>query len=193
MARFEVDQGILTVGVMGEEMLKRNDISKWIESDGGPLVLIPRSLLLDWHGNSQRKLDRNTDYDRACSVDSEIGVIGLSGRDILVFGDEPDRTCMFICSPHFFLVIRWRWARSESDLLSKIDVDDIKNIPLKRRGFLDVISDEYVLFDSAFSGNEVVDFLSIPLSSGVVCFDTIECKPDSSTCAVIHRFWVNGI
>ena len=47
--------------------------------------------------------------------------------------------------------------------------------------------EEYLLFDSACGGMEIVHALCVPIASGVYAFDTIEYQPNSETCALIHR------
>ena len=44
---------------------------KWVDSTGGPLLLLPESALMLWHGHRGRSA-ACTDYERACGVE-EIG------------------------------------------------------------------------------------------------------------------------
>jgi hypothetical protein len=60
---------------------------KWIESDGGPLVLMSRELLPYWGGYDQfdlDPLDPAHDYGRACSVNDYLGVLPVGPGDALV-------------------------------------------------------------------------------------------------------------
>ena len=68
---------------------------EWIESAGGPLLLAPRSSIRDWLGVDGSKVaGLQTDYERACSIQAEIGIIPVGSRSAVVLGDEPDRTAL---------------------------------------------------------------------------------------------------
>jgi len=60
--------------------------SEWIQSDGGPLLLIPSELLHDWGG------DTASDDRRACEVVDEIAPLDLGAGMGLVLGEEPHMT-----------------------------------------------------------------------------------------------------
>ncbi|MDX3771767.1 MULTISPECIES: Imm21 family immunity protein [unclassified Streptomyces] len=55
----------------------------WLETEGGPFIVVPRSALVHWLGTEG-------DYDRACEVMDLVGVLALpDGAEALVLGDEP--------------------------------------------------------------------------------------------------------
>ncbi|MGW2111166.1 immunity 21 family protein [Streptomyces sp. NPDC001948] len=92
----------------------------WVESMGGPLILIPVSALDAWHGCTEGGMTVGDgvdpdDYDRACAVDGLAGAIAVGeGRpQALVLGDEPATTC-YMPEHHAFL--RWLAADSETGL-----------------------------------------------------------------------------
>ena len=93
----------------------------WVDSLGGPLVVVPRSALSGWHGGTASGLtvggDALDDYDRACAVDDLAAVITLAGHsaEALVLADEPATTC-YLQEHHAF--VRWLAADSAADLLA---------------------------------------------------------------------------
>ncbi|MFE2038680.1 Imm21 family immunity protein [Streptomyces scopuliridis] len=92
----------------------------WVESMGGPLILIPVSALAAWGGSTQTGMvagdaTAQDDYDRACAVDDLAGVItvGESGAQALVLGDQPATSCYL---PEHRAFLRWLAADSEAGL-----------------------------------------------------------------------------
>ena len=76
----------------------------WLTSDGGPLLLLARAYLRYWGGidppTGGRTIEARfrwsgtaatpaTDYDRACDVDDELGLLAVGPGHALVLGDEP--------------------------------------------------------------------------------------------------------
>ncbi|MEV0241595.1 Imm21 family immunity protein [Streptomyces sp. NPDC050674] len=94
--------------------------SVWVESMGGPLIVVPVSALAAWHGCTESGVMAGDatapdDYDRACEVEDLAGVItvGHSGAQALVLADEPATTCYL---PRHRVFLRWLAARSEDAL-----------------------------------------------------------------------------
>ncbi|MEU2509240.1 Imm21 family immunity protein [Streptomyces sp. NPDC007863] len=94
----------------------------WVESMGGPLIVVPVSVLGGWHGCTESGLvigdgDGPDDYDRACEVDGLAGVIAVGGDGAwgLVLADEPATTCYL---PEHRVFVRWLGADSDADLVA---------------------------------------------------------------------------
>ncbi|MEV0493639.1 MULTISPECIES: Imm21 family immunity protein [Streptomyces] len=92
----------------------------WVESMGGPLIVVPVSALAAWRGGTETGVlagDATTpdDYDRACAVDDLAGVIALgdNGAQALVLADEPATSCFL---PEHRAFLRWLAADSEAEL-----------------------------------------------------------------------------
>ncbi|AXK33526.1 hypothetical protein DVA86_13565 [Streptomyces armeniacus] len=92
----------------------------WVESLGGPLIVVPVSALTAWHGATETGLvggdaTAPDDYDRACAVGGLAGVIpvGQGGAQALVLADEPATTCYL---PEHRAFLRWFAARSAAGL-----------------------------------------------------------------------------
>ncbi|MFE2750126.1 Imm21 family immunity protein [Streptomyces scopuliridis] len=98
----------------------------WVESMGGPLIVVPVSALTGWHGCTQSGMvvgsgDVQDDYDRACEVEGLAGVIavGEEGAQGLVLADEPASS--FYLAEHQAFV-RWLGANSDADLITAAQV-----------------------------------------------------------------------
>ncbi|MFG3046691.1 Imm21 family immunity protein [Streptomyces sp. NPDC048241] len=93
---------------------------KWVQSTGGPLIVVPQSAVNAWSGYTGDgsvlgDADGRDDYDRACEVEDSAGVItvGAGGATALVLADEPAQTCFL---PEELLFVRWLAANSEAEL-----------------------------------------------------------------------------
>jgi len=89
-------------------------VTDWVESMGGPLVVVPLSAVADWGGGTLAGTTAD-DYDRACAVYGYAGVIPMLGAEALVLGDEPATTCFWADQRVF---VRWLAADSEEDLFA---------------------------------------------------------------------------
>ncbi|GIM93211.1 hypothetical protein Ato02nite_050040 [Paractinoplanes toevensis] len=100
-------------------------VPTWVNSLGGPLIVVPASALADWHGCLESGLvvaggDVRDDYDRACEIDGLAGMlaVGERGRQGLVLADEPAMTCYL---PERRAFLRWLAADSQADLFNAAD------------------------------------------------------------------------
>ncbi|MBM7773446.1 hypothetical protein JOD54_003650 [Actinokineospora baliensis] len=94
----------------------------WVESMGGPLIVIPVSALAAWRGCTETGVmvgdaTAPDDYDRACALDGLAGVlaVGETGSQALVLADEPATTCYL---PEHRAFLRWLAADSEAGLIA---------------------------------------------------------------------------
>ncbi|MFJ9459819.1 Imm21 family immunity protein [Kitasatospora sp. NPDC101447] len=87
------------------------DRVEWIDSEGGPLVLVPEAALGAWTGSE------GADYDRACGVDGHVGLLDVGGAQALVLGDGPLSTTHL---PERGLLLRWMAAESEEAILAAL-------------------------------------------------------------------------
>jgi hypothetical protein len=81
---------------------------KWIESTGGPLLLLERALLPYWHG-SFGNTTAATDYDRACEIADYVGAIEVGSGIGVVLGEEPFSTTWWRSSEELrnSCIVRW--------------------------------------------------------------------------------------
>ncbi|WP_405594387.1 immunity 21 family protein [Streptomyces sp. NBC_01410] len=92
----------------------------WVDSMGGPLIVIPVSALGAWRGSTGSGMVAGDatdadDYDRACAVDDLAGAIAVGGSGVqaLVLGDEPATSCYL---PEHRAFLRWLAADSADGL-----------------------------------------------------------------------------
>ena len=138
----------------------------WIESNGGPLLLLPEAILPAWSGTDvpgDRKIEATfrwqgsgpaSDYDRACDVHDYAGIIPVGKGSALVLGEEPFPT-RWIATHAGGILARWIYAASDTtaeQALSQIPVD----MAWKPVGTLVVPSSPLRLIDSADTGSDLV-------------------------------------
>lgn len=91
----------------------------WVSEKGpGPLVVVRKAFLRDWHGVSAPS-GSASDYGRACAI-GEVGVIEMKGGVALVLGDDPLKTT-WLARPHGGLFVRWIAADDEASALGALD------------------------------------------------------------------------
>jgi len=137
---------------------------KWIESAGGPLILMPKSLLPQWGGASRETPLVGDDYGRACAVTDYLESLPVGAGTALVLGDSPDRTCAFESSLGMAL-LRWGCADSEELLLAAAK-KSIATAEVLETLIYEVTEPELVLFDSVYSGIGAEEFLKLRLEPG---------------------------
>ncbi|MFD9061817.1 Imm21 family immunity protein [Kitasatospora purpeofusca] len=139
----------------------------WVESLGGPLIVVPESALQYWGGSTGDGMiagdgGRPDDYDRACGVEGPAEAIGLRGHDsacALVLGDEPATTC-FLPGPRAF--VRWLAAESDAELIAAAEASlSDPETPWEDCG-LWATDGPAVLMDAAEAG----EYLGVPYPNG---------------------------
>lgn len=174
---------------------------RWIESNGGPLLLASKELLPFWEGadppGNGRTVEATfrwqgigapaTDYDRACDIDSFIGQIPVGPGKALVLGDEPLPTAWWPAqrTQGGGLLVRQVYKNSDENI-----VDAIKHMPddiWTETGItLTVGSEPLYLFDSAYTGSDMKKHLELVLTAGQYSISTCEYEPDRNTSLVLH-------
>lgn len=155
----------------------------WIASTGGPLILVPKCTIHDWHGVTG-EFDE-TDYDRACKVNDFCGILECRGYQILVLGDEPLDTAIWQAG-NTPMLVRWMYAPSEAAIINCLS-------SLKLDSPAEVISwhsqdNEYLLFDSSAEGNAILKFITLNLRLGQYVIRTYLLKPTGDIGILLHVF-----
>ncbi|WP_194869403.1 Imm21 family immunity protein [Myxococcus sp. AB025B] len=122
--------------------------TEWIESAGGPLVVIPRSVIAEWKGTP-------ADYEEACGIEDYLGLLCREWGDVLVLGDEPLRTGV-VARPEGPVIVRWMFAPSTERLLDvalHAKLDELSALETLRVGLRDEV---YGIFDSGADGSSAV-------------------------------------
>lgn len=174
----------------------------WVNSEGGPLLLLDERDLPSWGGvvdeiegprteQSFSPGGKRTDYDRACAVRGYLGRISVGTREALVLDYMPMQTTWLpLSGANGGMLARWMFAESEAKFLSWLQA-----VPrgVFHHEFRFVVErSPLILFDSAFAGRNVrkplVEHLLIELDPGTYEIETAIYQPDAKTCLVIHRF-----
>jgi hypothetical protein len=179
---------------------------KWIESAGGPLILISATSYNLWSGILKRSsyldgkveeaddfLDADeSDYGKACAVQDYLGVITVGNDTALVFGDEPMLTTVFYSADDKVVVARWFYGEDEQSFdnyLKTIDLNLIDNWEFSLT--VNLSSDEQYLFDSASDASmldkENGEFLILNIKQGEYKIWTSIYEPDDKTKLMLHK------
>jgi len=151
----------------------------WVESMGGPLIVVPVSVLSAWHGCTESGVMAGDatapdDYDRACAVDDLAGVVpvGALGAQALVLADEPATSCYL---PEHRAFLRWLGASSEAGLKAAAEAVLADSATVWEDCGTWVSDGPAVLMDSAvagcdlgveYPGGGMPDEAPVPLPSG---------------------------
>ncbi|WP_084597901.1 Imm21 family immunity protein [Micromonospora chokoriensis] len=154
----------------------------WVESGGGPLIVVPSSALTEWKGASVDEPDSWGDYDRACRVDGDVGVVDVGDEQALVLADEPASTTYL---PDRRIFVRWLCANSEADVVRlvprAVEIADWEDAGTW------TTSGPAELFDSAYHGGglEYTTHLAVDLARGTYLIRTAHVEPDNETALVM--------
>src|SRR5437868_5069553 len=172
---------------------------RWVESEGGPLLLLAAPYVRYWEGVDPPSAGRvvearfrwrdpsapATDYDRACDVDDWLGVLPVGPSEGLVLGGDPTPTAWRSDAPDAGTLVRWIVADSGADVaghLARITQD----IWTGSRTAFAVDDTPLYLFDAALPGDELValgdqERLTIHLAPGRYVVRTGEYRADDGT------------
>ena len=180
---------------------------RWIESAGGPLLLLSERNLGSWEGVlglisgpaaavGYSPGEKATDYDRACSAEGLLGIIKVGGEEAVLLSGEALQTIWVpVGAANGGMFIRWFFGESEAEFLSWIG--KIPEAIFRHDAKVNIRERRLVLFDSAVAGRNVKkrpeEYLSIELEPGVYEIKTAIYQPDARTSMVAHRFEWPGV
>jgi hypothetical protein len=179
---------------------------QWVESNGGPLLLLPNRLLEAWEGTDEPEPYRGieakarwnaggpaTDYDRACDVTDLVGTVPVGAGEGLVLGDEPLATAWWpLSDPASGILVRWEYAADDAAVAGWL-----RRIPKQlqwKAGVRFAFNDDgLVLFDAAEPGLDPLGArLEIALSGGTYEVQSARWRPDAATSLLLHRLTSRG-
>lgn len=158
----------------------------WIESAGGPLVLVPERSLGAWKG-ADGPDSGETHYERACSVEDFIGLVKVDGgAPAIVLGDEPLRTA-WRPSEAGGMLVRWIAAPAEEDVDQALaSLPDI--LPWEHVLDFEHPGGAMMLFDAAVPGEELPsDHLRLDLPAGRWTLGLSAYHPSDDVALMLHR------
>ncbi len=165
---------------------------KWIESNGGPLLLLGESLLANWAGADGPR-PGPTDYERAAAVRDFVGVVPVDdGYGLVLWGEPLPTTWWSRLDAVDGLFVRWIAAESDeqvNDTLEKLS-DDVF-VPSKV--FITLTDPNCMLFDSAMPGEDILTpSMKIRLLPGRYRIDTAEYAKPGEIELLLHRVVLVG-
>ncbi len=165
---------------------------KWLDTTGGPFLLLEDRLLHAWHGVGRTSLtDSKTDYERACDIADYAKLISIDQGQGIVFGDEPDSMGLIQQATGSVLFIRWKWAPSEEAILKGIQELDFTQNRAEERITLSIESPYVRIFDTSYSGNSIEESFELSVKPGTFLLDTAFFE-EGNTCILAHRLSAVG-
>ncbi|RBB31836.1 hypothetical protein DPV79_40210 [Burkholderia reimsis] len=155
-------------------------ISDWINSSGGPLVVMEEAKAPLWNGSSGNP----SDFDLSCQPADYAGRLAVHGADVLVLGDEPLQTAV-ATSDSQQLIVRWKWADSEADVLTAIEKIDFGAINIIEELTINWINQPLVVFDAADTFDPA-QCLRLSTHRGANQVSTFIYQPTSRTSLLVH-------
>jgi hypothetical protein len=160
---------------------------EWIQSGGGPLVLVAEADLPRWFGGDAVAGESLTDYDHACAVAEYIQPITVRDISVVVIGEEPDATSVTVFDGLTYWV-RWRWAPNEDEVWEALSAANLAALDWKAEGEFEASAERYRLFDSAFPGAESKEFRVVAFEAGRYVIETAVFEPSGEINLMLHRF-----
>lgn len=177
---------------------------QWVDSNGGPLIVLPLEIAHYWNGVSPPPGvaipegwvwgDPDgpvCDYDRACQVDDYVGMVEVGPGVGLVLGDEPMRTA-FLPSNDGGILLRWGHAEGEDELWQAVAGADDWSQTTHR---LQVSQGTILIIDAASAGSERPphegggdpNWLEFTLPKGQYRVDYVDFRPNERTWLILVR------
>jgi hypothetical protein len=147
-----------------------------VESGGGPLIVIPEVVLPFWTGADGDELA--SDYDRACEVESSVGLLPVGNATALVLGEDPAATSYL---PEHGTFVRWSAGDSGRELLAGVPA--ALDTAAWGREVHWQVPGAVVLFDAAWPGEQATKsgHLRIPLEPGRYAVRAAHAEPGPET------------
>lgn len=156
-------------------------LREWVDSAGGPLVMMPRSRAPAWRGVT------GDHYEEACQINDFAGVLAREWGDILVLDGEPLPTTWLV-RPDGLVIVRWVAANSEAELLEFATRWTPDHRPADERLAIRLLEEPYVIFDSGQPG-ESMEPLDIHPPAAARTLTSFYVKDEAREISfVLHRF-----
>lgn len=163
---------------------------KWINSRGGPLVLMDSMLVGQWRGTAGYSgLDPLTsDYQRACAIKGFIGKVDVGSGEAAIMGDEPAQSALVSLSDGDFVVVRWICANGENEILLSLE-SALRSTDWEDSGLtVTFTTGNPTLFDSALSNGKLENCAVLKILPGIFGISTLWYRPNELLSIVLHRF-----
>ncbi|MEI5006636.1 Imm21 family immunity protein [Streptomyces sp. PmtA] len=155
----------------------------WIESEGGPVIVVEESLRRLWGGYT------NSDYDNACEVEGYTGLVPFGEPSApclaLAINDIPAPTTYM---EEFRAIVQWIAAPSDSRLVEVVR-EGIDFVNEWEDGSVVQVNGRLAVFDAALPGTEARadELLLVDVEPAVYRLRTADIESDTGTCARVHK------
>lgn len=175
---------------------------KWINSNGGPLIILSENLLKDWSGNeiiinnclkdSKTVGNYITDYERACTMQEYINLIAVGNDYGIILGDIPMATLWVpISKVNGGILVRCLFANQGADIIDLVRQINLDRFPVSTLEWLNTAM-RIIVMDSAFPGESTymleTNKINVDLQPGKYYISTMEYNPDEDTSLILHLF-----
>lgn len=156
--------------------------TKWIESAGGPFVIVHTASGHTWRGVE------GDDYDEACLVEDYLGQVefGPATQKVtgIVVADEP-MPATFL--PDLQCILQWSYAPSEQALIDGAR-RSFNGIEDWHQGPVIEVHDQLIMFDATIPGNslEEVEMLLVSLPAGTYQFQSADFQVGDDVAGRLH-------
>lgn len=172
-----------------------------ITSQGGPLILLERRLLRQWHGifdplarpRLPIGLGGGSDFDRACAITGFSGLLRVASTSCLVLTQGTLVTHWLQCNDRGGggAFCQWNYSNDFDHADEEIVTawSATRDSALERSTVTIRITDpEQFLIDAAEPGNDLEsDHLKVFLEPGIYRVGTVTYDPDSLKSAILHH------
>jgi len=160
----------------------------WLESTGGPLLLLEKELLTYWHGAFGNSATTN-DYDRACEITDYVGVVQVGPGFGVVLGEEPFSTTWWQSEGLLSsFLVRWVYAEDEAQVHDALSSIRVANHWEATDVAIEVVTSRLVLFDSSCPGIDTGSHLTLEIPPGRYSIETLHYNSNDETSLILHRF-----
>jgi hypothetical protein len=153
----------------------------WLD-DGRLIILLPESLLSEWHGI------HSDDYDRACAIsDLWLNTISVPGGHGFLLGGDVGMVLAIPSSNGVTSLIRWVYADDEEELVA-FALQGNSVTQAEPDLIFDNTFAKWILFDAAASpSSDNPARRSFDLPFGQIRVETVYCESKPNA-AIVHRF-----
>ncbi|WP_347902928.1 Imm21 family immunity protein [Pseudomonas purpurea] len=160
--------------------MSRFNVSTWLSSSGGPLIVMDASIAGLWTGVDGQP----SDYAMACQSADYAGKLAAYGTEVLILGDEPLQTAV-ASAGDTLLIVRWKWAESEAEVRAQIEHIDLGRVSFIEQLSIDWLDSTLVMFDAADRFNPQA-CLKFQVDSPMCEVSTFLYEPTPQTALLIH-------
>ncbi|MER6105314.1 Imm21 family immunity protein [Streptomyces sp. NPDC001832] len=155
----------------------------WVESEGGPMIVVEESLRRLWGGYT------NSNYENACEVEGYAGLVPFGEPSApgsgLAINDIPAPTAFM---EEFRAIVQWISSSSDARFVEVVR-GGIEFVGTWVDGPVVQVNGPLAVFDAALPGTEALadELLLVEIEPAVYRLRTADIESDAGTCARVHK------